>query len=122
MSLVNIRGPEAGNHYSIGDGHLVSVGRDEQCNIQIRHARVSRQHLQITVIPGVEGHSVADYRTANGTTLNGVKVTERAPLRDGDELGIGDTTLVYTIDDYPDAETAIKAARKKGEWKRSTIM
>ena len=119
-SLVNIKGPDMGACYPIGDAHLISVGRDEKCDIQIRDVRVSRQHLQLTNENGA--HTVADYRTANGTLLNGADVTEKTPLKDGDQIRIGDTTLVYTTDDYPDAATAVTEAKKKGEWKRSTIM
>lgn len=119
-SLVNIQGPDMGACYTIGDGHLVSVGRDEKCDIQIRDVRVSRQHLQITNENG--GHTVADYRTANGTKVNTIEINEKTVLKDGDQIHIGDTTLIYTTDDYPDAATAVTEARKKGEWKRSTIM
>jgi len=119
-SLVNIKGPDMGACYPIGDAHLISVGRDEKCDIQIRDVRVSRQHLQLT--NENDGHTVADYRTANGTAVNDVEINEKTVLKDGDQIRIGDTTLVYTTDDYPDAQTAMSEARKKGEWKRSTIM
>lgn len=121
-SLVNIQGPAQGACYPLGDGALISVGRDDKCNIQICDLRVSRQHLQISADAANAEHVVADYRTANGTYVNGKNITEKTLLRDGDKIRIGDTTLVYTTDDYPDAETAMTAAKKKDEWKRSTIM
>jgi len=121
-SLVNTQGPDKGKHYPIGTEPLVTLGRDDACTYQIRDARVSRKHLQVALDPGSGECSVADYRTANGTTLNGAHVTTKTPLKDGDEIRIGDTSLIYSSSDYADDEAAMKDIKKKGEWKRSTIM
>jgi DNA segregation ATPase FtsK/SpoIIIE, S-DNA-T family len=121
-SLVNIKGPDEGSCYPVSDSGLIIVGRDDRSDIQIRDPRISRQHLQISTDTSGAGHGVADYRTANGTFVNSNRILERVSLRDGDMIRIGDTTLVYTTADYPDAETAMTEARKKGEWKRSTLI
>ncbi len=121
-SLVNIKGPDMGSCYPIADSGLFNVGRDEKCNIQICDPRVSRQHLQISSAPDGAGHQISEYRTANGTEVNNNRITGQILLSDGDSIRIGDTTLVYTTDEYPDAETAMTEAKKKGEWKNPTLL
>jgi hypothetical protein len=43
-------------------------------------------------------------------------------LNDGDRIRIGKTTLMYLSADHADAQTALAAAKKLGEWKRLTLM
>ena len=43
-------------------------------------------------------------------------------LSDGDRIKIGQTTLMYLAADHADAPAAVAAAKKKGEWKRETLM
>jgi len=121
-SLINIKGPDEGSCYAIGESAMVIVGRDGKCDIQILDPRISRQHLQINSVSAGPDHTVSEYRTANGTMVNDRTITDRTPLHDGDSIQIGDTTLLYTTDDSISVEAAIKKARKKAEWKRSTII
>ena len=65
-------------------------------------------------------NGAVDARSANGVYINGHRIVQDVPLRDGDCIRIGHTTLVYLTQDDVDAETALEAIRKKDEWKRST--
>ncbi len=118
--LVVIDGPAAGAHFAMADHNVVTLGRDEDCTFQIVDAQVSRHHLQIRRENNGQ-HVAADYRSANGVMINGVKIVVDTPLKDGDELRLGRSRVVYSTIDYPDAQTAM-LSRKGDQWKRSTIV
>ena len=40
----------------------------------------------------------------------------------GDRIRIGTTMMAYLSEDHADADTALIAAAKKSEWKRSTLL
>jgi pSer/pThr/pTyr-binding forkhead associated (FHA) protein len=100
----------------------VSVGRDDTCTFQVLDAQVSRKHLQVTLDAALGKHIAGDYRSAHGVFINGKQIVLDTPLNDGDRIRIGQTTLVYLAADHADAPTALAAAKKKGEWKRETLM
>ncbi|MBK1734778.1 hypothetical protein CKO15_05635 [Halorhodospira abdelmalekii] len=58
-------------------------GRDSGCDVVLQSAEVSRRHAEV-VVEGM-GLKVRDLGSANGTYVNGKRVTE-SPLRGGDEL------------------------------------
>jgi pSer/pThr/pTyr-binding forkhead associated (FHA) protein len=119
-SLVVMDGQGQGGHFPIV-APLISIGRDDTCTYQVVDDLVSRTHLQVRLDPATGKHVAADYRSANGVYVNGKQVLEPAVLADGDKIRIGQTTLLYLEQDHPDAQSAVAAAKKKGEWKRSTL-
>lgn len=124
-SLVVIESPDkAGNgaHFPL-NVPLVSFGRDDTCTYQILDALVSRKHLQIRLDERQGKHVAGDYRSANGVFVNGKQVVLDVPLKDGDQIKIGNTTLMYLAADHADGPAAVAAAaKKKGEWQRTTVM
>jgi pSer/pThr/pTyr-binding forkhead associated (FHA) protein len=120
-SLVVVDGPAQGAYFLLTET-LVSIGRDDTCSFQILDKFVSRKHLQVRLDPALGKHVAGDYRSAHGVFVNDKQILLDTPLADGDRIKIGQTTLVYLADDHPDAKTALDAAKKTGEWKRSTII
>ena len=59
------------------------IGRSNECDITLAAAHLSRRHVQLTLQEGVL--FVKDLGSANGTYLNGERVTETRVMR-GDEL------------------------------------
>jgi pSer/pThr/pTyr-binding forkhead associated (FHA) protein len=59
------------------------IGRGNECDICLAAAHMSRRHAQLSVIDGVL--YVKDLESANGTYLNGQRITE-ARVKRGDEL------------------------------------
>jgi DNA-binding NtrC family response regulator len=84
------------------------IGRSDRCDVAIPSEAVSRVHCIVEQRP--EGWQVVD-RSRNGTLLNG-EVVRRAPLRDGDELQLGDFRARFVDDPRGarDATTATIAA------------
>lgn len=70
----------------------VTLGRDASCTISLGDPDVSRQHARI--VRTGNSHVLVDMESTNGTRLNGEPVSE-ATLREGDEVQLGGTVLVY---------------------------
>lgn len=119
-SLVIVQGSVEGSHFPL-TLPLVSVGRDDTCTYQVLDPLVSRKHLQVRWDANLQRHVAGDYRSAHGVFVNGKPVLLDVALNDGDAIRIGNTTLVYLAADHADGPTALAAAKKKGEWKRTTL-
>lgn len=74
------------------DAEVVTVGRLPDCELLLVDPKVSRHHAEIR--PRADGFVVVDLGSTNGTRVNGVRVSERI-LRDGDDLGFGNTHLRF---------------------------
>ena len=71
---------------------ITTVGRLPECDITLVDPNVSRNHAEIR--PRGDGFVLVDLGSTNGSTVNGVPITER-DLRDGDELGFGSIRLTF---------------------------
>lgn len=120
-SLVVIAGSGQGAHFPLTET-LVSVGRDDTCTFQVLDPLVSRKHLQLRLDATLGRHVAGDYRSAHGVFVNERQILIDTPLNDGDRIRIGHTTLMYLAADFADAPAANAAAKKKGEWKRTTLL
>jgi len=63
------------------------VGRDPEADVHVDAVGVSRRHAVIVV--AAEQVTVADLSSKNGTFINGVRITEPAPLEPDAEIGLG---------------------------------
>jgi hypothetical protein len=81
----------SGERIVLGDRTL-SIGRLPDCDIVIPDSNVSRRHAEIR--PTVEGFSLVDLGSTNGSKVNGQRTLHR-DLQDGDELVFGNTRLVF---------------------------
>jgi hypothetical protein len=72
------------------DDPPIVIGRDEGCDVVLADRRVSRRHLRIAAADGVTRFE--DLASSNGTLHNGTR-SAGGPLRAGDRLTLGDTTL-----------------------------
>lgn len=82
-----LTGPQAGQVFPLPDGKS-RVGRGPACSIQINGQGVSKEHLEIMVLP--DKILVNDLRSSNGTFLNGVRIQ-------GGFLKIGDKVLLGQV-------------------------
>lgn len=75
------------------------IGREEDCDMRIPVAEVSREHCRVE--PNASGGlSVEDLGSSNGTFINGLQVDE-ADMVAGDVLKIGPAFLVLRVDGEP---------------------
>ncbi len=118
-SLFIISGDQKGNYYPLGHRTNV-VGRNEALPIQILDDLVSRQHLQIRYDKQQDKHYAVDMKSKHGVFINDRQITEETALVDGDEILIGQTTLLFTEKDFDDWESALSHFKKVGERMRPT--
>jgi DNA-binding winged helix-turn-helix (wHTH) protein len=78
--------------FRLGDGvHL--IGREPSATVCLDSTVISRRHAQIVVAGS--GARIEDLGSKNGTFVGDRPVTAPRPLRDGDEIRVGDFTLTF---------------------------
>ena len=102
-SLVVVEGPNRGASYTLAPASTGRIGRDPSCEVHLPDERASRVHAEVR--PAGEGLLLVDLESANGTWLNGVRVT-RSPLQPGDEVRLGDTTLLFVSAQQPSGDAS----------------
>lgn len=118
-SIFIISGEQKGEYYPLGHRTNV-VGRDEALPIQVLDDLVSRKHLQIHYDKQKDQYFATDMRSKHGVFINDRKITDETVLVDGDEILIGQTTLLFTTRDFDDYESALSHFKKVGERQRPT--
>ncbi len=118
-SLFIISGDQKGDYYPLGVRTNV-IGRDEALPIQVLDDSVSRKHLQIRYDQQRNQYHALDMKSKYGVFINDKKITEETVLVDGDEILIGQTTLLFTEKNFEDWESALSHFKKVGERMRPT--
>lgn len=73
---------------------VTTLGRSKECDIPVDDASVSRRHAELRVEDGAVW--IVDLGSTNGTEVNGARV-DRALLRDGDRIVVGQTELRFRL-------------------------
>ncbi len=120
-SLIVLDGSQKDSYYPLGRRTTV-IGRDEALLIQILDERVSRKHLRISYDKEKNEYRAIDMSSKHGVLINGNKIKGETPLANGDYITIGTTTLWFTVNDFPDKESALSHYKKVGERSRPTFI
>lgn len=91
-AIVVRQGKEPGRTYEMRKEHI-SIGRSRESDIFLEDLAVSRLHATI-YRDEMGGYRLRDEHSANGTSLNGQRVSESA-LQEGDEIQLGQTILAF---------------------------
>lgn len=118
-SIIVVTGPQKGDYYPLGRRTNV-IGRAESLPIQILDERVSRKHMKICFNAEKTEYFVVDMESRHGVLVNGNKINKPTVLVDGDYITIGKTSLMFTLKDFPDRESALSHFKKAGEQMRPT--
>jgi two-component system, cell cycle response regulator len=94
-------GPCMGRRYPLGTETVV-LGRGETTNVRIQDGSVSRRHAKIE--PSVEGYSVQDLQSTNGTFVNDRPIQTPRLLQDGDYVRVGNCIYRYLTGGNIEAE------------------
>ena len=90
----------------------IIIGRDPSCDYVIDSSAISRRHAQI--VPSPAAFMLEDLGSANGTFLNGARVTQATQLKSGDEIGLGKwIKVLFSV--IPDLTDSIKAKTEPTE-------
>lgn len=94
-----LEGPARGRRFQL-ERRPVMIGRDTTCALRIPDERISRRHLQIAYDRRHREHFALDIGSANGVTVNGLRLVRgwQKALVDGDVIHIGHSRLRYTLD------------------------
>jgi pSer/pThr/pTyr-binding forkhead associated (FHA) protein len=120
-SLFVVAGKERGKYFVLEEG-VTRLGRDEHADIQILDDMISRSHLDVTYDSEKSACRIEDLKSANGTVVNGQRVAGEVELKDGDTIRIGESTLLYTVKNVKDLETAMMSIKKRGEHGKGTLI
>ncbi len=78
---------ESGKHQTFVLRERTVIGRTADCDIALDHKPLSRHHARIDL--DGERWILTDLESANGTFVNGERVSAARPLRSGDRLQLG---------------------------------
>lgn len=120
-SIFIMSGPRKGDYYPLGHRTNV-IGRDEALLIQILDERVSRKHLQILFDKNKGQYYAFDMKSKHGVFINGTKITDETLLKDGDQILIGQTTILFSEKDFDNSESALSHFKKVGERMHPTVV
>ncbi|MFA6134091.1 MAG: ATP-binding protein [Phycisphaerae bacterium] len=86
-----IQGPDKGRKYQLVDGENI-IGRHSK-TVELTDGTISRSHIKIT--PTNNRWVLEDLGSANGTFVNGIRVSKPLTLKRGDQIRCGSSLLVF---------------------------
>ncbi len=93
MQAVVLRVEEEGRTRTVRASLPITIGRAPTATLVISDAQVSRLHARIDLSDGLP--TLRDLDSRNGTLLNARPIDGLRALRDGDEIDVGLTRIVY---------------------------
>jgi len=102
LQLVVARGPDLGTVFQLEERGEYSIGREDDCSIQLTDVRISRHHCSLSVSGGRA--LLIDKGSSWGTIVNGKKIKEH-PLQPGDVVLIAETELKFEVTNTAAATT-----------------
>ena len=118
-SIIITSGESKGEFLPLGRRTNV-IGRAESLSLQILDDMVSRKHLRIEFNQGECKYYAEDLGSRHGTFINKHKISQEMVLSEGDEILLGQTTLLFTDKDFDTQESALMHYNKRGEKSRAT--
>jgi len=92
LVLTVLKGPDKGRRFELPDDEPQLIGRSGE-SLPLKDQTISRRHAELT--PDEGRWIINDLRSANGTFINGVKVSGRRVLKPGDQIRTGSTLFLY---------------------------
>ena len=120
-SIMIVSGPAEGRYYRLAQRSLI-VGRHEDSGIQIVDELISGHHLEFRHDESDKSYHAVDLQSTNGVRVNDQLVTADTRLVDGDVIDIGNSRLVFSVQEFPDRESAFAHLKLPGERFRNTVI
>ena len=103
VSITIISGPRTGLSLQLEANTDITLGRSPDAGIQIADTGISRVHMR-TYFDGTHV-IIEDLNSANGSFVNGTKLTGKLEIKNGDQVSIGvSTVLKFSLNNQLDAE------------------
>ena len=120
-SIIVISGEQKGEYLPLGR-RINVIGRAESLPMQILDDMVSRKHLRIRYDEQTNEHSAEDMNSKHGIVINDRRLAAPTVLKEGDQIRIGQTYLLFTEKDFDDRASALEHYKKAGEGQRPTMI
>lgn len=104
LTLTVIQGPDKGRRFDLPDNEPQQIGRSSE-SLPLSDQTISRRHAELT--PDEGKWYIKDLDSANGTYVNGARVTERRLLAPGDQIRTGMSLFLF-------GEEPVKAKEHSG--------
>ena len=118
-SIIITSGEKKGEYLLLGRRTNV-IGRAETLPMQVLDDLVSRKHLRIRYDENANEHYAEDMDSKHGVFVNNRRISEWTALKEGDQICIGETTLLFTKKDFDNRGSALEHYKKFGEQQRPT--
>jgi len=118
-SIIVTSGKQQGEFLPLGR-RISVIGRAENLPLQLLDDLVSRKHLRIRFDEAKDRYEAEDMDSRHGVFINHGRISHPTPLVEGDEILVGQTTLLFTNEDFADRESALSHYKKVGERSRVT--
>lgn len=92
LILTVLQGPDQNRKFELPDHEPQLIGRSSEA-LPLTDNTVSRRHAELTPDDGVWW--IRDLQSQNGTYVNGVRISERTRLKQGDQIRAGATLFVF---------------------------
>jgi len=92
LILTVLQGPDKGRRFELPDDEPQQIGRSSEA-LPLKDETISRRHAELT--PDDGRWYINDLKSANGTFVNGLRVTERRLLLPGDQVRTGSTLFIF---------------------------
>jgi signal transduction histidine kinase/pSer/pThr/pTyr-binding forkhead associated (FHA) protein len=102
LILTVIQGPDKGRRFELPDDEPQIIGRSSEA-LPLLDQTISRRHAELT--PDEGKWYINDQESANGTFVNGHRVTRPRLLQPGDQVRTGLTLFVYGSNTVPAKKT-----------------
>lgn len=89
-----VQGPQRGRKFELPAHEPQLIGRSSEA-LPIADVTVSRRHAELT--PDDGRWYLRDLESANGTFVNGKKISDRVELNPGDQIRCGSTMMVFAV-------------------------
>ncbi len=93
--LIEKEGEQVGRVFQL-EQDVTDIGRDPRNHVVVTDVLVSGWHARVERAPD-GGYVISDRGSTNGSRLNGEPLADLRPLRENDEFGLGNTTLVLKV-------------------------
>jgi signal transduction histidine kinase len=107
LILTVLQGPDKGRVFELPDNEPQMIGRSSEA-LPLNDQAISRAHAELT--PDDGKWFINDLSSANGTYVNGQRVTRPRLLQPGDQIRTGLTIFVYGRDDKPAPPDGVRVA------------
>jgi pSer/pThr/pTyr-binding forkhead associated (FHA) protein len=119
-SIIIQTGEHRGDYYPLGQRTTI-IGRDEAATVQIVDEHASRKHMKIQYDPQTHDFIAVDMKSKHGVLINGNRMQINTVLSDDDLITVGKTSILFTLKDFADTNSALHHLKKVGERVRGTI-